>query len=75
MAYILKNNIRPGGSYLSNLKNGSTEVKFVTRGDGKLFYDIQYYLDYDSPSISFSYPNTTTAASGGSISPSTKSFS
>lgn len=75
MAYILKNNIRPGGSYLSNLKNGSTEIKFVSRGDGKIFYDIQYYLDYDSPSISFSYPNTTTAASGGSMSPSTKSFS
>jgi hypothetical protein len=39
MPTILLNNIRPGGNLLKNLKVGSTEVKYVKRGDGKFFYD------------------------------------
>jgi hypothetical protein len=39
MPTILLNNIRPGGKYLKNLKINSTEIKYVKRGDGKLFYD------------------------------------
>lgn len=74
MAYILKNNVRPKGSQVSNIKVGSTEVKYVKRGDGKLFYDIQYYIEYDDPVISFNYSSTATPASGGSVSPTAKSF-
>ena len=75
MAYILKNNIRPKGSLLTNLKVGQTEVKFVVRGDNKLFYDTQKEIIYDKPVITFSYPNTIVSAAGGTISPNNKSFS
>lgn len=69
MPTILLNNIRPGGKYLTNLRVGSTEVKYVKRGDGKLFYDILSYYSYGTPSVSLSYSSGNTSAAGGTKSP------
>lgn len=69
MPTILLNNIRPGGKTLTNLKVGSTEVKYVKRGDGKLFYDTLSYYSYGTPSVSLSYPSGNTSAAGGTKSP------
>lgn len=69
MPTILLNNIRPGGKSLTNLRVGSTEVKYVKRGDGKLFYDILSYYSYGTPSVSLSYPSGNTSAAGGTKSP------
>lgn len=74
MAYILKNNARPSGSEVKNIKVGDTETKYIIRGDGALFYDIQMYIIYDAPNISFVYPDTITPAKGGSIKPIQQSF-
>lgn len=74
MAYILKNNARPSGSEVRNIKVGDTETKYIIRGDGALFYDIQMYIIYDVPNISFVYPDTITPAKGGSIKPIQQSF-
>jgi hypothetical protein len=40
MAYVLKNNIRPRGSELSNINVRNEEIKYVKNGEGNLFYDI-----------------------------------
>lgn len=69
MPTILLNNIRPGGKSLTNLRVGSTEVKYVKRGDGKLFYDILSYYSYGTPSVNLSYPSGNTSAAGGTKSP------
>lgn len=69
MPTILLNNIRPGGKTLTNLRVGSTEVKYVKRGDGKLFYDTLNYYSYGNPSVSLTYPSGNTPYSGGTKSP------
>lgn len=69
MPTILLNNIRPGGKSLTNLRVGSTEVKYVKRGDGKLFYDTLSYFSYGTPSVNLSYPSGNTSAAGGTKSP------
>lgn len=69
MPTILLNKIKPGGKTLTNLKVGSTEVKYVKRGDGKLFYDTLSYYSYGTPSVSLSYPSGNTSAAGGTKSP------
>lgn len=56
MPTILLNNIRPGNKLLKNLKVGSNEVKYVRRGDGKLFYDTRKEIMYsDIEIIEFEY--------------------
>ena len=69
MPTILLNKIKPGGKTLTNLRVGSTEVKYVKRGDGKLFYDTLSYYSYGNPSVSLSYPSGNTPYSGGTKSP------
>ena len=69
MPTILLNNIRPGGKSLTNLRVGSTEVKYVKRGDGKLFYDTLSHYLYGTPSVSLSYATGNTSAAGGTKSP------
>lgn len=69
MPTILLNNIRPGGKSLTNLRVGSTEVKYVKRGDGKLFYDTLSHHLYGTPSVNLSYPSGNTSAAGGTKSP------
>jgi hypothetical protein len=74
MATILFNKIYPGGTAVKNITVGSTEVKFVIGGDKKLYYDTQESVIYDKPVLKLSYPNETTGAAGGTISPISKSF-
>ena len=70
MAYILTNNARPGGSYVRNIKVGDIETKYIKYGNGTLFYDIQWYIVYDTPIIEFIYPDTEVPAEGGTLKPS-----
>lgn len=74
MATILFNKIYPGGTAVKNITVGSTEVKFVIGGDKKLYYDTQESVIYDKPVLKLSYPNETVSATGGTISPISKSF-
>ena len=75
MPTILKNNTRPGDKTLINLKVGSTEVKYVKRGDGKLFYDTLNYYNYGTPSVSISYSSSSTSAAGGTNSVASLTYS
>lgn len=74
MAYILKNNARPGGSGVSNIITNNEEIKYIQTGSGGLFYDIQQYIIYDTPELFFSYPDIITPAKGGSIRPIENAF-
>lgn len=70
MATILFNKIYPKGSLVKNITVGSTEVKFVKRGDGILFYDILKSDVYNPPTITLNYSTNTSPAKGGTLSPS-----
>lgn len=75
MPTILLSKIYPKGSALKNLRVGSTDVKYVKRGDGKLFYDTLKSTTYNKPSITLTYPTSNTSAAGGTTSPSSFSYS
>ena len=75
MPTILLSKIYPKGSALKNLRVGSTDVKYVKRGDGKLFYDTLKSTTYGKPSITLAYPTSNTSAAGGTTSPSSFSYS
>lgn len=75
MPTILLSKIYPKGSALKNLRVGSTDVKYVKRGDGKLFYDTLKSTTYSKPSITLAYPTSSTSAAGGTTSPSSFSYS
>lgn len=70
MAYVLKNNIRPRGSELSNINVRNEEIKYVKNGEGNLFYDIQKEIIYDIPRVALIYPSIITPPEGGTNSPS-----
>jgi hypothetical protein len=70
MATILFNKIYPKGSLVKNITVGSTEVKFVKRGDGILFYDILKSDVYNPPTVTLNYSTNTSPAKGGTLSPS-----
>lgn len=75
MPTILLSKIYPKGSTLKNLRVGSTDVKYVKRGDGKLLYDTLKSTTYGKPSITLTYPTSNTPAAGGTTSPSSFSYS
>lgn len=75
MPTILLSKIYPKGSALKNLRVGSTDVKYVKRGDGKLFYDTLKSTTYSKPSVTLTYPTSNTSAAGGTTSPSSFSYS
>lgn len=75
MPTILLSKIYPKGSALKNLRVGSTDVKYVKRGDGKLLYDTLKSTTYNKPSITLTYPTSNTPAAGGTTSPSSFSYS
>ena len=75
MPTILLSKIYPKGSALKNLRVGSTDVKYVKRGDGKLLYDTLKSTTYGKPSITLAYPTSNTSAAGGTTSPSSFSYS
>lgn len=75
MPTILLSKIYPKGSTLKNLRVGSTDVKYVKRGDGKLLYDTLKSTTYGIPSITLTYPTSNTPAAGGTTSPSSFSYS
>lgn len=75
MPTILLSKIYPKGSALKNLRVGSTDVKYVKRGDGKLLYDTLKSTTYGKPSITLTYPTSNTPAAGGTTSPSSFSYS
>lgn len=74
MAYILKNGARPNGSEVRNIKVGDSEIKYIITGGGSLFYDIQHYIEYDIPELTFLYPDTVIPAEGGKLKPNVQEF-
>lgn len=74
MAYILKNGARPNGSEVRNIKVGDSEIKYIITGEGSLFYDIQHYIEYDIPELTFLYPDEVIPAEGGKLKPSVQEF-
>lgn len=74
MPTILKNNIRLGGKTPTNIQLGGKDVKYATLGS-TIVYDTLSYYSYNTPSITFTYPSGNVSASGGSKTPSARTWS
>ena len=73
MPTILLNKIRIGGKAPTNIKKGSADVKYVKKGN-TVIYDTLNYYSYGTPSLTLTYPSGNVSASGGSKTPSTRSW-
>lgn len=74
MPTILKNNIRLGGTAPKNIQLGGKDVKYAKLGN-TIVYDTLSYYSYNTPSITFTYPSGNVAYSGGSKTPSARTWS
>lgn len=74
MPTILKNNIRLGGKTPTNIQLGGKDVKYAKLGS-TVVYDTLSYYSYNTPSITFTYPSGNVSASGGSKTPSARTWS
>lgn len=74
MPTILKNNIRLGGAAPKNIQLGGKDVKYAKLGN-TIVYDTLSYYSYNTPSITFTYPSGNVAYSGGSKTPSARTWS
>ena len=73
MPTILLNKIRIGGKAPTNIKKGGVEVKVVKKGN-TVVYDTLSYYSYGTPSLTLTYPSGNVAYSGGSKTPSVRSW-
>lgn len=74
MPTILKNNIKLGGKTPTNIQLGGKDVKYAKLGS-TVVYDTLSYYSYNTPSITFTYPSGNVSASGGSKTPSARTWS
>ena len=73
MPTILLNKIRIGGKVPTNIKKGGVDVKYVKKGN-TVVYDTLSYYSYGTPSLTLTYPSGNVAYSGGSKTPSTRTW-